>query len=150
MNKIHIRRLLKLAAHLEKPARKRLHKKFDFGCVSSGTLEEGRRFCGTAGCALGECPAVFPNQWMVRRQVGFLIGTNLYEFLVGLRNYRYTNTFSDAELFFGLIPSESRHLFMPNRQQPNCYGGKILNESATARQVARNIRAFLKLKEKGC
>lgn len=48
-------RLLKLAEHLE--VGELGHEVFDF------TVYGG---CGFAGCALGECPTVFPDDWAFR------------------------------------------------------------------------------------
>lgn len=50
-------RLLKLAEHLRNG--KLGHKKFD---ITEFNNADGPR-CGTAGCAIGECPVIFPREW---------------------------------------------------------------------------------------
>lgn len=50
-------RLLQLADHLEKG--KLIHREFNFYYFNFG--EEDETGCGTAGCAIGECPAIFPE-----------------------------------------------------------------------------------------
>ena len=50
----YLKRLLKLAKHLEK---NRVLDKFDFKIVFK------RSHCGTSGCAMGELPYCFPRQW---------------------------------------------------------------------------------------
>lgn len=63
MKSIHKNRLLKLAAHLEKG--KLGHKVFAFAYINANArgLELKRNGCGTMGCAIGECPIAFPNDW---------------------------------------------------------------------------------------
>lgn len=59
MNATQKKRLRKLADHLMHG--KLGHKRFDFNeynLPSEGFDEKG---CGTAGCAIGECPIVFPR-----------------------------------------------------------------------------------------
>jgi hypothetical protein len=141
------KRLLKLAAHLENG--KLGHKKFNFA-VFNGHMEKGilkqadENGCATLGCAIGECPFVFPRLWEWSNGFPKLKQTN------GERWSCVGNgeTFSDVEAFFDLFHSEARHLFMPHRQHPGLYGGVILNVRATRKQVASNIRAFVAKKEK--
>lgn len=59
MNKQQKARLVKLEKHLRQmPA----SAPFDIGNYGSG--DEGHNPCQTAGCALGECPALFPrSKW---------------------------------------------------------------------------------------
>lgn len=57
-----------------------------------------------------------------------------------------------AREWFGLSDPECEHLFIPSgifftNQQPDLYGGRTLSADATPKQVARNIRAFIKKKE---
>jgi hypothetical protein len=133
MKALHRKRLEKLATHLEKG--KLGHDKFDFSALHDVTS------CGTAGCALGECPTVFPRQWKL---------SGSYHPDPRLRRTRKApgDSFCDAEYFFGLTGSEAMHLFHPNEQNTDAFGGKHLGESATRRQVASNIRAFIKKMEK--
>jgi hypothetical protein len=142
---VQFKRLEKLEQHLRRG--KLAHKKFDFGCFNSdisfdytyGEKEKNydspRNICGTAGCALGECPAVFKQWKFVKDQVV-------------LKNSPHgVHPFADARDFFGLDVDECEHLFNPDSQQPNIYGGKCLNDTASRIQVAANIRAFINLKK---
>lgn len=147
MKHYHIKRLLKLAKHLEGPARNRLHAEFDFSCLSIGENDGRGSYCGTLGCALGECPAVFPRQWkiVIRPEDG---KTNSVSLRGKLPVNAAGSAFASAQRFFGLYQEESFHLFNPGSQRPKSYGGSWLCGDATAKQVARNIRAFIKHKQK--
>lgn len=126
---MHKERLLKLAEHLE--TGKLGHEVFDFSQFNNANTN----ICGTAGCAIGECPVIWPDEW---------------EFCtVGLPTLKdkYTPRGS-ATSFFGIISKEYDHLFIPTHQNINEYGGKVLGIDATKEQVATNIREFVKRKEK--
>jgi len=120
------KRLLKLADHLESD--KRGHDKFDFGRFSGKTL------CGTAGCALGECPTIWKT-WTFRLANGS-----------SLPCIGDMAPSTSAECWFDISEDAARHLFFALRQKPVVFGGKYLEGSATATEVAENIRAFVKLK----
>jgi len=130
MNKIQIKRLEKLATHLEKG--KLGHKTFDFEEVNSGPLDI--KGCGTLGCAIGEMPFVHPNSWHFNRQ-GDLTKTSNGSCIA-----------IEVELWYGINHAECAHLFYPYGQQPEIYGGKQLGSDPTRKKVAKNIRAFLKIK----
>lgn len=50
--------------------------------------------------------------------------------------------------FFGIDdPVAWKHLFQPEAQITGLFGGRELSRNATPRQVASNIRAFVKIKE---
>ena len=127
MKKLYKYRLRKLAEHIVDRS-KRGHKKFDFGKVSNGSANT----CGTSGCAMGECPVAFP------RSFKFDVGG-----LIRLRKDSEDHMDNDVAKFFGLDLNQVNHLFYPGLQQPFLYGGKTLDISATARQVSKNILAFL-------
>src|SRR5687767_12693977 len=102
-------RLEKLATHLEKG--KLGHKKFNLEAYSLAPA--GSPTCGSAGCALGECPTLFPRQWAF---------SNVYEFYSG-GQYREPSLragvecpFLSAEQFFGLRQDEVSHLFFSDSQ----------------------------------
>lgn len=136
MKAIHKKRLLKLADHLEKG--KLGHKKFDFSVVNADTAgnELAKNGCGFAGCAIGECPIAFPREWCFTKGAALLRGRKAARSGLGNR----LQAFSSAEDFFGLTKVESYHLFSPGRQ----FHGSYLGIDATPKQVARNIRAFVK------
>lgn len=60
MKKICRERLLKLAKHLE--SGNLGHKIFTMSVFNVGDRDPGTG-CGTAGCAIGECPIAFPGEW---------------------------------------------------------------------------------------
>ncbi len=124
------KRLLKLAAHLE--SGKLGHKRFDFEQFNTGCEQT----CGAAGCAIGECPVVFPKAWKFGRAgLPLLVGTN-----------RFADPFKEAEKFFVLSGEEVMHLFAAGEQQPKRFGGRRLGGRAKAASVAANIRAFVERK----
>jgi hypothetical protein len=154
-NTIRIGRLLKLAKHLE-TTRKLIHKNFSFSIFNSADsapaltgmfdATKARRSkkygCGTSGCAIGECPAVFP-EWSFQE-----FGTYILPVLDGMTPSDITEPFkvcsASAVRFFGLTKKESNHLFYPYRQDIVRYSGRSLEGDATAKDVASNIRAFVR------
>lgn len=133
MNK---RRLLKLARHLE--SGNLGHKKFDFDNYNRAKTGGYVPYkCGYAGCAIGEMPILFPDEWRFDND-GFpvLKGKDVFEMPID----------SGVE-FFEISDGEYSHLFVPNNQLPFRYGGDFLSDNATPKQVASNIRAFVKKME---
>jgi hypothetical protein len=132
-------RLLKLAEHLE--SGKLGHVEFDFSAwnktANGGDEVDG---CGFSGCAIGECPVVFPDDWCFNEGVPCLVGIDAGPF-DGPR--------LSGQNFFDLDRSEFNHLFLPGCQLPNNYGGEYLRPTATRQQVASNIRAFVAEKLEG-
>lgn len=125
MKKLHKDRLLKLAEHLE--IGKRGHKKFDFSLLTDAVGST----CGTAGCAMGELPVLFPRSWKFENgTIKLKKGTTIF----------YS---TDVQTFFGLETNEENHLFYPGLQNVKAYGGKALKGSARPVTVAKNIRAFV-------
>lgn len=122
-------RLQKLAEHLE--SGKLAHKKFDIKYYNVGD-ETGpfplKGQCGTVGCALGECPAVWPELW--RWTTNGVILTGSVESFSG---DEYDGLSAGAE-FFEIPFSQSRSLFMPSG---------YLHEEVTALDVAKKIRGLL-------
>jgi len=118
---MHAERLLKLAQHLE--TGKLGHDGFDFKVYH----DEGD--CGTVGCAIGECPTVFPDDWEIDRHEPVLRG--------------YSSQAQSAMNFFFINRPQYHHLFVPNMQKPSQFGGVDLDGDATKEQVAANIRSFV-------
>jgi hypothetical protein len=136
---INYKRLQKLENHLRKG--KLAHKKFDFSCFNFDTKinwekrgEINTNVCGTAGCALGECPAVF-KEWKWDDDI------------VVLKKNSNGFAFSDAETFFGLTEEQVEHLFNPNGQVTRLYGGRTADVDASRVEVANNIRDFIKVEK---
>lgn len=152
MNRIHLRRLRKLADFLDKMPK----EKFDFSVVA---IEEGKPMlqalragavhCGTVACGMGWMPAAFPRQikW---QQVG--ASERLLD--IALReptgdSERDTESvfgaFYVAQEFFGITGVESWYLFNPggHERQRN-----RLSVNARPQALARHIRRFADRKEK--
>ncbi len=128
MTKIHAKRLLKLAAFLEKVPK----KNFDFATF----VEE--RGCGTVGCALG-LAATMPEfkrlGAKIEKRKDYYGDTEMYVTVSGCEGYEAPNEL--AEVLFGI---EGLHdfdrLFMPGPVSG-------LKPSATGAEVAANIRLFV-------
>ena len=134
-----------LSAHLR--AGNLGHQKFDFSCFNRD-IREGEqvptaaRTCGSNGCALGECPIVFPNDWR--------FGDNGLPCTGDTSEWRGAgHVFADAAVFFGINVNATEHLFNPEVQRPHTYGGRYLPEHASKEDVADNIDAFLALVASG-
>ena len=136
-------RLLKLADHLEKG--KLFHDMFNFGLYSTAhetnpiipAAVGGGTTCGTMGCALGECPTVFPDEWVLIRGYPNIVAEVVEGYAGAPRN--------SAAKFFDIDPRAVDHLFYPDHQNIIRYGGKDLNSTATKEEVAANIRAFVEV-----
>jgi hypothetical protein len=128
--KIRFGRLAKLAKHLE--VGKLYHDTFDF------SVYHQENECGTAGCALGECPKVFGTRvWQLRQR-----------WCGSMPHHRNFSGIGAASLFFGITQEQAIHLFVPGAQRPLLFEGEALYGDATREQVAANIRAFItKLKK---
>jgi hypothetical protein len=127
-------RLLKLAEHLE--TGKLGHEQFDFGHYNVDLdLNAAGPKCGAFGCAIGECPILFPDDWKFDG--------------CGLPSLRIGSVYasSDARSFFDIDISECDHLFYPDSQVPDLHGGVNLGICATKEEVAANIRSFVALKK---
>lgn len=121
--------LSQLADHLEKG--ELLHKQFDFSDYNSKTPEIGHTFphCGTSGCAIGELPALDSRfKFHIDGFMSF--------------NGRAMSPSIVAD-YFELSEEAASHLFYPDEQQPEVFGGDYLKSNATIDDVIGNIRAFL-------
>lgn len=116
-------RLLLLAEHLEKGVLG--HTQFDFGCFHTTCALPGGE-CGTAGCALGECPFLWPYDWRMASG-GY---PNLLE-------YPYESVQNCSMFWFKLSRQQAEYLFYPGSKP--C----PLTEDATKEAVAKNIRTFV-------
>lgn len=141
MKALYRKRLLKLAHHLE--SGKLGHEKFYFGQWNTDKClcQMQKNGCGYAGCAIGEAPFAFPRQWRFHKGHPRLKGIR-----TGPLGQAIIPEIS-AMKFFGLEQDELDHLFIPCLQSPSEFAGTQLNRDATPRQVAANIRAFIKRKE---
>lgn len=129
MKQIYKDRLLKLANFLET-----LHpKKFDLSVfviepaskISKEYATNKVKPCGTAACAIGWCPVVFPRSCYY----------NTNDDIVLKKNPKFSN-FGFAEIFFNLTENESRRLFS------SCEYYNFNN--ITPKRVAKRIRKLVK------
>jgi len=116
------KRLLKLADHLESD--KRGHDLFDFG------VYHRLGGCGTSGCGLGECPTLWKS----------------WKFIEGFPRVKGMEVRESAEFWFELSISEAIYLFYPAGMGWRSNVGVLLNHTATAHEVAENMRAFVAMK----
>lgn len=143
MQKLYKDRLLKLAEHLEKGILG--HKEFDFSTVSFGKLQPTKG-CGTNGCAIGELPIVFPEDFYYKpSECNLGLSDELRTYNPLLIKGSYTDSFSDAEKYFNLNSTESGGLFTSDFDPP--WNKTKLNFEATRYEVAQGIRNFITWKE---
>ena len=128
---IGLQRLLQLADHLEHG--KLGHAKFDFQEWHRGG-SAGQ--CGSAGCALGECPFIWPDRWCFDGD------------FPALQDGRSFGPLIAAGRWFEIDEDEAVHLFIPARQKPRLFGGVILSRYVPKEKVAANIRAFVEISAK--
>lgn len=137
MKAIHRRRLEKLADHIA--TGKLGHRRFDFRCINEGDYDE--KGCGTLGCAWGELPFVFPRTFHYSKSGVLWAGESNVTFIGAMPVCR----------FLGITPEEASQLFAPHtdlpwRRNKRRFPLSFLLNNATRRQVAANIRRFLKWK----
>lgn len=137
---VGLQRLKKLADHLENG--KLGHKIFTFRYYNTGFKDEEHNKCGTMGCALGECPILFKKSWNFN-----------YRGLPVIKEYvkhKYMGAVDSAMKFFQLSNYDAMCLFIPEayNRNPEIEGFKTLDDKATRKQVARNIRKFIEYKRK--
>jgi hypothetical protein len=151
-HKRHGERLLKLADYIEKMPAGDKHEKgkpgFDFSVIAV------KQDCGTAACAVGSMPQVWPDKFRYGDDYGrpadtVSSGDYISVFPVRLgRPKTGRSSFMNiplARAFFGLTEDESNALFLPFNQY-GLYGLPHLENFATGAEVARNIRRFVERK----
>jgi hypothetical protein len=130
MQEFHLERLEKLADHLLNG--KLGHQQFDFAFYNRN-FDDGFQSCGTAGCAMGELPIVWPDK--------FRFSGNSIEDITSPD----MGTTSVGKVWFGLNTYQYDNLFMPNFLGIR-FSKKELDVLATKEDVAENILAFVKIK----
>lgn len=136
-------RLLQLAEHLDTGDLG--HEEFNFNTFNStdGMLAiEQVGKCGTNGCALGECPILWPEDWVFGAMGYPETGA---ESAHGNSNH----VIRAAEIWFGISGNSVRRLFMPKSdfgEVPMVSGQ--LRADADRHAVAKHIREFVESEEK--
>lgn len=153
--------LLQLAQHLETGTLG--HAVFDFHIFNSNTSKEyspdGRAYrvpserepgdgprnvCCTNGCAIGECPIVFPDAWHFDSTGQPSLRSFDATKVIGWSLHPVHN----AADFFGISNADAKFLFMPvNDYHPLDTVGRLPN-NATKEQVAARIRAYVAVNAK--
>lgn len=154
-----VRRLQKLAKFLEEHDFNDPDAGFDFGTWVKG--ESSKHPCGTTACAIGWMPVVDPENWKyIKSKKDEDMHHWALPVLKGIVDFKYKPdnicriSFTcphinvSAYQYFGIDEVEFSHLFKPNAQKPMMYGGTYLGVGAGPKQVARNIRDFIKMKRK--
>lgn len=143
-------RLLALAAHLESGALG--HDVFDFAAFNmvvqgSGAVKQYRDVpagvCGTNGCALGECPILFPDDWY--------FGDRGIPMLRGLKDDNMSFDYSPFALpllgamqFFDIVSEqEVKGLFFELVGIRAAWNTFVLTGASTKEQVAIGIRNYV-------
>lgn len=130
---IRINRLQKLHDFL----RELKTKSFDFGAwINNYDYEKS---CGTVCCAIGWLPKIDPKNWKWNEdEEPSLIDSNGYN----------CDASSDGQEYFGIDEDLFDHMFIPNSQWRDEFGGKELTRHTTAKKVAKNIAVIIeKLKD---
>lgn len=127
------------------------HEEFYFGSFNTIAINI-ENTCGTKGCAAGECPIIWPDQWRFAK--------NRTVRLINNPIPSNTDVWLDLGHFFGLTPEMVLHLFVPSEgdedggftevyQIEDTFGGEILEYNATKEEVAKNIIIFCDKADKG-
>ena len=126
--------LLLLADHLDYG--KLGHEKFDFRQYNNVVGPK----CGTAGCAIGECPIVWPYYWeWSNNGLPVLNGSDRVSIP---RNINKNGVIFHVMRWFDINLEQSNYLFVPDSGQ--CYiHGSVLPPTATRYEVAAHIRKFV-------
>lgn len=133
-------RLLKLAAHLE-AGRPGGHKKFDFATWSENHATE--KHCGTAGCAVGELPVIFPRLAYFEPSY---FGDSERNVCGRIADRKYYNV-GLASVLFGIPTLDAENLFTWDKPRWWAPSLPYLASRATAKQVARSIRLYVKARK---
>lgn len=128
--------LRKLADHLLNG--KLGHQVFDFSTYNQNY--DCTNKCGTNGCAIGECPIVFPDDWIFNAYYEpQLKNIDAQSFVVEKQS---------GQEFFKISEEQYEHLFLPDYQKTE-WGIKYLHTHSTKEDVANNIIKFCELAEAG-
>ena len=131
---VNVERLEKLANHLL--SGKLGHETFNFGVYNVGgraNLNE----CGTQGCAIGECPVIWPNDWAYVDSLPTLriLGSDPHEGSI--------TTSIAGRAFFHLTAGEYEYLFIPGNETNN--RRNALSQYASKEDVANRILRFCEI-----
>ena len=128
-------RLARLAKHLE-AGRPGGHAVFDFNVVAlAGDAETPTGHCGSAGCAIGELPVVWPRYWAFEP-----VAADGYMPPYLLRGDEFTLPRAVAK-WFGIPVADVYGLFYPGEER--WWNPQRLSGTASAQDVAAGIRQYI-------
>lgn len=133
---MRIDRLEKLSAHLH--SGKLGLDYFDFSKVF-----KRRIMCGTSGCMAGELPYAFPEDWRLDSRACMVLLRDSYG------NDVEHGLCPSLKRFFELSEEEMSHLFFPEDQDTELYGGEDLHGQASLSDVLFNLDVFIKKAKAG-
>lgn len=114
---------------------------FDLTVFHKENAPTGLNACTTVGCAIGECPYIWPDAW-VFDHVTKLPVLRAKE-LGTLWRFDSNSVIAHAREWFGLSEDEVNHLFMPAYMVDDIEEGSVLPADASADEVLANIRKFI-------
>ncbi len=115
--------------------------KFDFGVWFEKAENVKTNLCKTSGCAIGQCPFVFPKDWRISEHGNFNSD-------ILLKRDSTNDISGDGVKFFNITNDEFDALFMPGGYVS--VGDKktwTLGDKAKPRRVGQNILRFIELRK---
>ena len=159
MKKLHLLRLKKLADHLqtgklghdvfninvynENPVPTPIENSPDSDYIPS-TEADYHEGCAVMGSAIGECPIVFPAEWVFAKSNDGPLGISYTPVLRDIPNISMNSPIVSAFHFFQIAYPEYEHLFTAHNQAPLKLGGGFLRINAKPQDVAFNLYEFIK------
>lgn len=133
-----VNRLRELAEHLQNGELG--HKHFDFSSYNIGPVNDNG--CGTSGCAIGECPIIWPEYWTFKPNWK----DDDIKALPALIKNPDLHVMDAGSLFFDINKREFCQMFVPRSQE---LFGMPLEDDATKEEVAEGIIEFCNRYESG-
>jgi hypothetical protein len=114
------------------------HKIFDFRVFNywDSYSDINSNSCGTSGCLAGELPVFDPINWEFDKELIKLKSHNKPGDFLGIHLESHLMSYFDLTLY------QIEHLFFPEHQQCDLFGGKKLYEDSTLEEVLNNAQIF--------
>lgn len=131
--KLNIERLRKLADHLVSEKCKEIFYMVGPRDENSQGIMIPLEAIPALDSAISESYKIFPEEWIWNEEdeVAYLLED------------KSMNPTTSAAIFYGLDESELRHLFIPFNQDPEIFGGKMLEAIIMPYHIGENIYQFL-------
>jgi len=120
-----------------------LSQEFDFSQITSAEYQYevphlvAVNECDTLGCAIGEFPQIWPEEFDYKE--------DKYRVIVKRKTPFDMGAYASFAEWFDISIEAFDHLFEPSSQRTSEFGGEYLLEIATREQVAGNIKAFMEI-----